>query len=192
MLTGILATAVILILTIALTGTVFVLGLRVKSPIVQRSIIWLTKHVFNPRQMRTAGQPGAYAAIIRTVGRRTGRVYETPVGVVAAGDDFIVTLPYGQRAQWLKNVLATGQATLVYEGSTYGVDRPELVPTTEVEACFSPADQRTNRLFGMDRCLRLRRATSDAADQSAAASMGATTSQGSDAGDLAAVEGLAA
>ncbi len=28
--------------------------------------------LMNPRQMRTAGQPGAYAAVVRHVGRRTG------------------------------------------------------------------------------------------------------------------------
>jgi hypothetical protein len=29
--------------------------------------------------MRTEGRPGAYAGIIRTVGRRSGRPYATPV-----------------------------------------------------------------------------------------------------------------
>ena len=33
----------------------------------------------NPHQMKTAGTPGAYASVIRHVGRKTGRSYETPV-----------------------------------------------------------------------------------------------------------------
>ena len=52
--------------------------------------------------MRTAGTPGAYAAIIRNRGRISGRDYETPVGAVPIDDGFLVALPYGSRASWLQ------------------------------------------------------------------------------------------
>ena len=106
--------------------------MRTKSPLVLRPIVALSRSVVNPRQLRRAGRPGAYASIIRHLGRRTGRAYETPVGVVPDGDAFLIVLPYGLRTQWLRNVLAAGEATLVTEGSTYRVDRPEVVPTCEV------------------------------------------------------------
>jgi len=38
--------------------------------------------------MKTAGTPGAYAGAITHVGRRSGRVYETPVGPFATDDGF--------------------------------------------------------------------------------------------------------
>jgi hypothetical protein len=59
-------------------------------------------------------------------------------------------------ANWLRNVLAAGSATLVTEGRSHEVDRPELVPMGEVVDHFPPGDQRSFRIFGVDRALRLR------------------------------------
>lgn len=146
-----------LILGSAALAVAFVLGMRAKAPWAQRPIIWLSKAVINKRQLRTAGSPGAYAAIVRHRGRSSGRSYETPIGTVADGDAFLVALPYGTRSQWLRNVLAAGSATLVHEGQTFAADRPEIVPMEGLEDRFSAADQRSHRLFNVDRCLRLRR-----------------------------------
>jgi deazaflavin-dependent oxidoreductase (nitroreductase family) len=146
----------------ATLGTGFLVGMRTKSPLVQRPIIWMSKRFVNPQQMQTAGTPGASASVIRSIGRRTGTPYQTPVGIVAAGEDFVIALPYGTRPNWLRNVLAAGSATIMHEGHTYPVAQPEIVPMSDVESCFSAADQRSHRLFGVDRCLRLRRAAAAA------------------------------
>ncbi len=156
MLGQILALAGAVFLGILAIGVVYLLGMRAKSPLVQGPIIWVSRMFLNPQQMRTAGKPGAYAAVIRHHGRKSGRAYETPVGAVPAGDGFVIALPYGTRANWLQNVLAGGSATIVSEGRTYTVDRPEIVPMEEVEACFSLSDQRGHRLFAVDQCLRVR------------------------------------
>jgi deazaflavin-dependent oxidoreductase (nitroreductase family) len=143
---------------LAVTGVVFVLGLRTKSPLVLVPVVAFSRWVVNPRQLQRAGRPGAYASIIRHLGRQTGRAYETPVGVVADGDAFLIVLPYGRGTQWLRNVLAAGEATLMTEGATYRVDRPEVIPTRAVAGRLSRADQRAVRLFGTTDCLRLHRA----------------------------------
>lgn len=145
-------------LALAAVGTVFVLGMRAKSPLVLGAVVGLSRRVVNPRQLAVAGRPGAYASIIRHLGRRTGREHETPVGVVADGDTFLIVLPYGRGTQWLRNVLAAGEATLVTEGHTYRVDRPEVIPTREIASRLSPSDQRAVRVFATDDCLRLHRA----------------------------------
>jgi len=143
-------------LGVALVGVVFVLGMRTKSPIVQGTIIWLGKHVFNGMQMRTAGQPGAYAAIIRHRGRISGQPYETPVGVFETADAILIALPYGH-SNWARNVLAAGEATLVFEGETIQVDSPDLIPMASVETVFEPREQRMHRIFNVTDVLRLRR-----------------------------------
>jgi hypothetical protein len=111
--------------------------------------------------MRTAGTPGAYAGIIRARGRVSGRLIETPVGIIAHEDGFLIALPYGTQAQWLRNVLAAGEAELVHEGATYAVDRPELIATATVAERFSASDQRLFRMLRVDDCLRLRRVLSE-------------------------------
>ena len=158
MLPSLLAVAGVILGLVVAAATVFVLGLRFKWRPVLGFLIWLAKRFMNPAQMRTAGTPGAYAGIVRARGRVSGRMIETPVGIVADGDAFLIALPYGPRPQWLRNVLAAGEATLVHEGATYTVDRPELIPTASVAGLFSPTDQRLFRLMRVDESLRLRRA----------------------------------
>ena len=136
---------------------VFLVGMRKKYPPVLDAVRKFNRAVSNPKQMESAGQVGAYASVIRHTGRKSGRQFETPVGVLATDGEFIITLPYGMHADWLKNVLASGSATIVNEGSTYDVDQPEVVPTEEVAVHFPPKDLRTLTLFGVDQCLRVRR-----------------------------------
>ena len=156
MLTTILALAGAALLALALLGIAFVLGMRRKSRWVQGPVIWFSRRWMNPRQMRTAGQPGAYAGIVRHVGRTTGKAYETPVTPVPADDGFLIALPYGRQASWLRNVLAAGSASIVWEGQTFTVERPEVVPTGDVIEHFPESDRRSFGLMKVDECLRVR------------------------------------
>jgi deazaflavin-dependent oxidoreductase (nitroreductase family) len=152
-----------IVVGLAALAAAFVVGWRVKSPLVLRPIIAFSKRFMNPAQMRTAGTPGAYAGIIRHRGRVSGTAYETPIGVVEDGASFLVALPYGTRAQWLRNVLAAGTATLVHEGRTYRVDAPELVSMASVVDRFSSSDQQGFRVLRVDQALRLRNAGEESA-----------------------------
>lgn len=135
---------------------VFMLGMRFKWPFVLDAVRAMNKRFMNPRQMRSAGTPGAYAAVIHHVGRSSGRPYTTPVGVVRTGDEILITLPYGTRPDWLKNVLATGSASIDHEGVHIEVEHPEVVATVEVIDRFPESDRRTQQLFAVDQVLRLR------------------------------------
>ena len=146
-----------LLLGVVAIALVFMLGMRAKSPLVLRPLIRLQRAIINPKQMRSAGTPGAYASVIRHRGRSSGRQYETPVGVAAADDGFLIALVYGSRTNWLKNVLASGSATIVHDGQTYEVDQPELIPMQTVAARFADGDQQGFRLLAIDQALQVRR-----------------------------------
>jgi len=166
---GVLATIVVgLLLVLVVVGILFLVGMRKKSPTVLRAVRRFNRAFTNPRQMKTAGTPGAYASVIRHVGRTSGRPYETPVGTFATDDGFVIALPYGSDPDWLKNVLASGSATIVAEGHTYRVDRPELVPTAVAAPHLPRSEQRNLRLFAVDQCLRVRRSEPDEASSQAA------------------------
>src|SRR6187549_1634433 len=115
------------LVTVIAVATVFLLGMRRSSPAVVDRVRRFNRAVTNPRVLRSAGQPGASAARIRHVGRVTGRSYDTPVGPFAVGDFFVIALPYGPRADWVRNVVATGSAILVHEGRTVPIHEPEVV-----------------------------------------------------------------
>ena len=135
---------------------VFFVGMRTGSPLVRDVVRRFNRGFGNPHQMKTAGTPGAYASVIRHVGRTTGRSYETPVVPFATEDGFVIALPYGSNTDWLKNVIATGSATIVHEGNTYRVDQPELVPTAVAAPYMPDKEQRSLRRFDIAECLRIR------------------------------------
>jgi deazaflavin-dependent oxidoreductase (nitroreductase family) len=109
-----------------------------------------------PLALRSAGKEGSNTSVVRHVGRRSGRTYETPVIAVQHDDSFLIALPYGKRTDWLKNVLGKGSATIVTNGHTYEVDRPEVIPMAEATAYFRPREQRMHRQFHVDAALQVR------------------------------------
>ena len=153
--TGTLAGALSLGLVAA--AIAFMLGMRARSRPLLDAVRRFNRAVSNPRQMRSAGTPGAYASVIRHTGRTSGRPYATPVGAVATEDGFVIALVYGWNTDWLQNVLASGSATLVHEGHTFRVDHPEVLPIEAAAAYLSASDRRLHRWFGINQCLRVRR-----------------------------------
>ena len=136
--------------------SVFLVGMRTGSPAVLDRVRRFNRAVTNPRVLRTAGAPGASASVVRHVGRTSGRTYETPVGPIPTGDGYLIALPYGPGADWARNVLASGSATLVTEGRTVALERPEVVATADVIDELPASDRRVLRLFGVDHSLRVR------------------------------------
>lgn len=147
---------------IAFAVFVFV-AMRTGSPRLLRAIRLFNRAFTNKLQRRFAGQPGAYASVIRHQGRRSGRAYETPIVPFATEDGFVVSLPYGPTADWVENVLAVGSAVLIHDGRTLTVDQPEVLPVAEVVDLFPPSEQRTHRVFAVEHCLRVRRVPADGA-----------------------------
>ena len=152
---------VCLLFVVLAIGIVFFVGMRTKSPLVQNTVRRFNRAFGNPHQMKTAGTPGAYASVIRHVGRKTGRRYETPVVPFATPDGFVIALPYGPGTDWIKNVLAKGSATLVTDGEAWSIDRPELVPAAAAAPYLPAKEQRALRRFAVDSCLRVHRVGPD-------------------------------
>lgn len=148
------------VLVLAAGLTFLVVAMRTKSPRLLRAVRRFNRSFTNRLQWRTAGRPGAYASVIRHRGRRSGRDYETPVVPFATEDGFVIPLPYGPETDWLRNVVAAGSAVLVTGGSTFTVDRPEILPVDSVGDVFPRQEQRAHRWFGVEQCLRLHRAGS--------------------------------
>jgi deazaflavin-dependent oxidoreductase (nitroreductase family) len=65
-------------------------------------------------------------AIIRYRGRKSGKVYRTPMNVFRDGEDYLFALTYGSNVQWVKNVLAAGEADLEQRNTTVHLVEPEL------------------------------------------------------------------
>jgi len=65
--------------------------------------------------------------IITHVGRKSGKLYRTPVNVFREPDGFIIALTYGTQSEWVKNVLAASGCQLQTRGRRYQLTAPTIV-----------------------------------------------------------------
>jgi deazaflavin-dependent oxidoreductase (nitroreductase family) len=65
--------------------------------------------------------------ILTHVGRKSGRVYRTPINVFRASNGFIIALTYSSQSEWVKNVLAAGGCELKTCGKEYQLSSPIVV-----------------------------------------------------------------
>ncbi len=122
---------------------------------IQRTLRRLTQ-VTRPLAMRSAGTEQSNTSVVCHVGRRSGRSYETPVVVAAQGERFLIALPYGERTDWAKNVLASGAARVLTHGHMK-VDQPQVIPMTDATRYFGAKEQKLHRRFAVGTCLQVNR-----------------------------------
>ena len=65
--------------------------------------------------------------ILTHVGRKSGKVYRTPVNVFRGSNGFIIALTYSSQSEWVKNVLAAGECELKTRGKKYQLSSPKVV-----------------------------------------------------------------
>jgi len=130
-------------------------GLRWQVPPVLDLIRRMNRSVTNPRVMRTAGTAETQTSVIEHVGRKSGRTYETPIDIIESDTGLLIALPYGTRADWVRNVVAVGSATVVTRGERVDVGSPTIVATADVAELIPRRTMRMLRLFGVGHFLRL-------------------------------------
>ncbi|MAT05492.1 MAG: nitroreductase family deazaflavin-dependent oxidoreductase [Acidimicrobiaceae bacterium] len=136
---------------------VLLFGIRTQNPTVLRGVRNVNKRFWNRQAIRTAGEPGAGVSKVVHRGRSSGTEYETPIDAIPTDDGFVVVLPYGTQADWVRNVLHHREATIVHDGERVDVHQPVLMHPRDVDQWFTPGARRVNRLFGVERTLVLRR-----------------------------------
>ncbi len=105
--------------------------------------------------LRLAGHKNWYAAAIKHTGRRSGKQYTTPVVAERITDGFVIPLPYGTGVDWLQNVLAARRATILSQGESYDVMKPEIIDAAAALPVLSPQRRRTFQRVGIEQYLRV-------------------------------------
>src|ERR1022692_4936592 len=65
--------------------------------------------------------------ILTHLGRKSGKVYRTPINVFRAPNGFVIALTYSSQSEWVKNVLAAGGCELQNRGKKYQLSAPKVV-----------------------------------------------------------------
>ncbi|MBS9371998.1 nitroreductase family deazaflavin-dependent oxidoreductase [Rhodococcus sp. B50] len=75
-------------------------------------------------------------AVVEHRGRRSGRIFRTPVLLFEAGDDLRIALTYGADTDWVRNVCAAGGAVVHTRGKAVPVTAPRL--GSDAQASWAP------------------------------------------------------
>jgi deazaflavin-dependent oxidoreductase (nitroreductase family) len=95
-----------------------------------RAVARFNRAVNNPIQGVYAWLLPPWAVIVHR-GRRSGRTYRTPVVAFRRGSRFEVAVLYGERSDWVRNLLAAGGGEVVRGGRTYPLREPRVVDAGE-------------------------------------------------------------
>ena len=128
-----------------------------------RTRIWRFRHAVtryvDPVLRPVAGRLPTFGVVTHR-GRKTGRIYETPVNVFRRGDEYLFFLTYGSDVQWVKNILAARSCTLRTRGRDVELVEPELIADPELKLAPGFVRFVEKRLAGVTEVLRMRAATS--------------------------------
>ena len=116
------------------------------------------KHTLNRVTSRIArGRSGPFA-LVKHVGRTSGRAYETPIIVQPVAGGFMIELTYGPNVDWYRNIEAAGGCRILYHGTEHRIGGLERVPVAEGLAAFTPAQRRILRFLRRDHFVKLHEA----------------------------------
>lgn len=114
---------------------------------LSRRVARFNRRINNPIQRQYAWLVPPWAIVVHR-GRKSGRVYRTPVDAFRAGNTLAVAILYGERSDWVQNVLAGG-AQVVRRGRTYDVSSTRIIdPATAAPGELSAMARRIGRLSG--------------------------------------------
>ena len=126
------------------------------GPRARRAVRFVAAFV-NPVVLLVAGRRWMpVVGILRHQGRRSGRMYATPIGMRRLDGGFVIPRTFSENAAWYLNVKASGGASVTYLGRTYRLIQPEVVDYATARPAFPRYELAQFRLIGINEYLRLR------------------------------------
>lgn len=107
----------------------------------------ILKHTLNRITTRVAKGRGGPFALVKHVGRKSGKPYETPIIVQPTEGGFVIELTYGPEVDWYRNVVAANGCRILFHGTEHVIEGLQPLPTGEGIAAFTPGQQRLLRLL---------------------------------------------
>lgn len=94
-------------------------------------------------------------AILEHRGRKSGRVYRTPIVARRTPDGFVIPMPFGEATDWVRNVLAAGTCAITWKGHRYELDHPETIDRRAAAPAFGGLLGRMLPVVGIEQFMRV-------------------------------------
>ena len=141
-----MSTGTIIAIAILATG---ILMMRFRKRALAKFNIFVTNRI---TRLFAGWLPGF--GILTHIGRKSGKLYQTPINVFRVRDGFIIALTYSSQSEWVKNVLAAGGCELKTGGRRYRLSSPKVVRDRSRRRFPSPV-RIVLRLVGADEYVEL-------------------------------------
>src|SRR5436305_13004615 len=124
-----------------LAGRIF----GVFTPVLNRLVTWIAGRRYVPLYV-----------LLRHRGRRSGRAYATPVVGMRVPGGFAIPMAFGEGADWYRNIVAAGGATIRQDGSEHHLVDPVTIDPDSAESPFPGWQRPVFRALGIRRFLFLK------------------------------------
>ena len=94
--------------------------------------------------------------LLRHRGRRSGRAYATPVVGLRVPGGFAIPMAFGEGADWYRNIVAAGGATIRKNGTEHQLAEPAAIDPDSATSPFPDWQKPVFRALGIRRFLFLR------------------------------------
>jgi deazaflavin-dependent oxidoreductase (nitroreductase family) len=131
---------------------------RAPAPRQHSTILGLSR-IFNKLVLPLAGTRWMpLYGVMQHRGRRSGKLFCTPVVVRPAPDGFVVPMPWGETTDWYRNVRAAGGCRIRWKDRDYDLTQPEVVDSAAAGATFDGFQRSMMQRLKIQKVLHLRRA----------------------------------
>ena len=105
-----------------------------------------------------------FVGIVHHRGRKSGRMYATPLGVrPAVGGGFVIPLTFSDASHWYQNIQTGGGCVITYRGVDHTVARPTVVDRATTGPAYPRYERLALRLIGINEFVLLTDAPADPA-----------------------------
>ena len=94
--------------------------------------------------------------LLRHRGRRSGRAYATPVVGMRVPGGFAIPMAFGEGADWYRNIVAEGGATIRQQGTEHQLGDPAAIDPDSASSPFPGWQKPVFRALGIRRFLFLK------------------------------------
>lgn len=121
---------------------------------IPKSITIFNKHITNRFFVLFAGWIPPFA-IVEHRGRVSGHQYKTPILAFPTSNGYVFALTYGRNVDWVKNLQASGQGVLKYNGNVDSIHSIQYISLEDVKEMFPIIVRLFLRILKVNDCLRV-------------------------------------
>src|SRR5216117_3546690 len=99
---------------------------------MEKNLIMRIAHATWPMALRVA-ETGRIPiwGVVRHRGRRSGKLYSTPIAIRPTPNGFVLPLPWGEGTDWCRNLRAAGGGVVRLGGAEIEVTSPEVIDAAD-------------------------------------------------------------